>query len=138
MPLTMKLNLITPTKTVLQDEVEEVTLNTEDGEITVLPKHSALVSILRPGQLVAKKDGKSMPLATAGGVVEMRANQLTILADTAEPAEEIDVERAEERAKELARKLADETKLDITTYKTLQRQFEKEQARIGVAKKWRK
>jgi len=135
---TLKLKLVTPVKTIFDEDVEQVHLNTEDGEITVLPNHAPLVSILRPGILTAKQEGKDVPMAVAGGAIEMFGNTLVILADTAEHPDEIDLERAEKKAQKLAQEIASKQTLDITTYKTLQRQLEREQARIGAVKRWRK
>jgi len=135
---TLTFKLVTPVKTVLEEEVEQVTLDTEEGEITVLPYHSPIVSIVRPGELVIKQNGASRGLSIAGGIVEMFGNTLLVLADTAEHANEIELERAEKKATELAQELSSQEHMDITTYNTLQRQLEKEQARVHVAKKWRK
>jgi len=65
-------------------------------------------------------------------------NTLVILADTAEHVEEIDLDRAEKRAQELAEKLKDKEKLDINTYTNLEYMLARDRARIGVSKKWRK
>lgn len=134
----LKIKLVTPEKTIFEDEIDQATLMTENGQITILPNHIPLVSILKPGELIIKKEGKESALAAAGGLIEMFNNTLIILADTAERAEEIDLERAEAKTKELSTKLAAEVRLDITTYKALQRQLEKHQTRVGVAKKWKK
>ncbi len=135
---TLSLKLITPARTVLEEEVEQVTMETEAGQITVLPHHTPLVSILKPGELFTKKDGKEHPLAVAGGVIEMFENTLVILADTAEFADEIDLERAEQRAAELAEQLKEQEQLDITTYNNLSYMLARDHARIAVAKKWRR
>jgi F-type H+-transporting ATPase subunit epsilon len=134
----LKIKLVTPAKTIFEDEIDQATLMTENGQITILPNHIPIVSVLKPGELIIKKDNKETALAVAGGIIEMFSNTLVILADTAEHAEEIDLQRAEEKTKELSAKLATQVNLDITTYKTLQRQLEKHQTRVGVAKKWKK
>ncbi len=134
----LNLKLITPHGTLLDEEINQATMNTEAGEITVLANHTPLVSVLRAGTLLAKKDGKNMPLAVAGGIIQFFKNKLIILTDTAEHASGIDLERAQQKAAKLARELGQKEKMNLTTYKTLQRQLEREQARIGVAKKWRK
>jgi len=134
----LNIKLITPAKTVLEEEVDEVVADTKDGQITILANHTPLVSILKPGELIIRTDKKDKPLAIAGGVIEMFNNTLIILADTAEHAEEIDLERAETRARELVEKLKDKEKLDINTYNNLEYMLERDRARIGVSKKWRK
>ena len=134
----LNLKLITPARTVLQEEVEEVVANTRDGQITVLAHHTPLVTILKPGALIVRANGAERPLAVAGGVLEMFNNTLVILADTAEHAEEIDLERAEKRARELVEQLKEKSKLDITTYSALSYMLERDRARIEVFRRWRK
>ena len=134
----LNIKLITPAKTVLEEEVDEVVADTKDGQITILANHTPLVSILKPGELIIRIDKKDKPLAIAGGVIEMFNNTLVILADTAEHVDDIDLERAEKRARELVEKLKDKEKLDINTYNNLEYMLARDRARIGVSKKWRK
>jgi F-type H+-transporting ATPase subunit epsilon len=131
----IKFKIVTPEKTVYEDTVDQVTLPTQDGEITVLPNHIPLISILTSGELVAKKGGEEIAMAVSGGMIEVRANEITILADTAERAEEIDIKRAEE-ARERAEKLKDEKiRMDETEYAAVAALMERNLARIRVAKK---
>jgi F-type H+-transporting ATPase subunit epsilon len=135
-----KLNfkLITPARVVLEEEVEEVVARTKEGQVTILAHHTPLVSILNPGELIMRSKGKEKPLAVAGGVIEMFNNTLVVLADTAEHVEEINLERAEIRARELAEKLKDKNKLDITTYKALSYTLARDRTRIELVNKWKK
>ncbi len=131
----IKFKIVTPEKTVYEDTVDQVTLPTQDGEITVLPNHIPLISVLTSGELVAKKGGEEIAMAVSGGMIEVQKNEITILADTAERAEEIDIKRAEE-AKQRAEKLKDEKiRSDETDYATAAAILEKNLARIKVARK---
>ncbi|MFH0930262.1 MAG: F0F1 ATP synthase subunit epsilon [Candidatus Moraniibacteriota bacterium] len=131
----IKFKIVTPEKTVYEAEIDQITLPTQDGEITVLPNHISLISVLQAGELVAKKDGEEIAMAVSGGMIEVRKNEITILADTAERAEEIDVKRAEE-ARERAEKLKDEKiRMDETEYAAVAALMERNLARIRVAKK---
>jgi F-type H+-transporting ATPase subunit epsilon len=131
----IKFKIVTPEKTVYEAEINQVTLPTQEGEITVLPGHIPLISVLQAGELVAKVGGEEIAMAVSGGIVEVRKNELVILADTAERAEEIDLKRAEE-ARERAEKLKDERiQADETQYATAAAILEKNLARIRVAKK---
>lgn len=131
----IKFKIVTPERTVYENEIDQITLPTADGEITVLPNHIPLISILIPGELSVKKDGKEIAMAVSGGMIEVRANEMTILADTAERAEEIDLTRAEE-ARKRAEKLKDEKiRMDETEFATAAAIFEKNLARIKVARK---
>ena len=131
----IKFKIVTPEKTVFEEEIDQVTLPTQEGEITVLPNHIPLISVLQAGELVAKKGSEEIAMAVSGGMVEVRRNEITILADTAERAEEIDLARAEE-AKQKAEKLKDERiQTDETQYATAAAILEKNLARIKVARR---
>lgn len=135
---TLRLQLITPVETLFNEDVQQVIVPTTSGQITVLPHHSRLVSILAPGELIVTNGANESALAVSGGMIEMTNNTLTVLADSAEQPSEIDLEKAEERAKELAAELSQEQKMDIASYHLLQRQLEIEQARLSIGRKWRK
>ena len=126
--------IVTPEKLVLQEEVDEVILPTQEGQIAILKDHIPLVSTLRPGELVMKKDGRETPLAVSGGFIEVRDNTVTVLADTAERVEEIDLARAEEGRKRAEALLAEKT-IEHEDYALLQARLEKELARLHVARK---
>lgn len=131
----IKFKIVTPEKTVFEDEVEQATLPVTDGEVTILPNHRSYIASLKAGEVMVRKDGQEINLATAGGFVEFDKNVLIVLADRAERAEEIDLVRAEE-----ARKRAEELKkealsADETEYARIAALIEKETARIRVAKK---
>ena len=90
MMITFKLKLIAPDGVKYESDAEEVTLPTADGQITILPNHMPLIALLKPGGIVIKNGSKSEELATEGGVVEVSANEVKILADTAEEASSLD------------------------------------------------
>ena len=101
---TIKFELVTPERVVLKEEVLQATIPTQSGEITILPDHIPLVSILIPGVIELKKmTGESEVISVSGGFVEVLKNKLVILADTAELAIELDEQRIE---KQLARSKA--------------------------------
>lgn len=81
---------------VLEDDVDEVVAPTSKGQIGILPRHAAMLTILVPGELRLKKGGEETILAVGGGFLEVNNNRVVILADSAERAEEIDLARAEE------------------------------------------
>jgi len=131
--------IITPERVIFEDQVDQVSLPTPDGEITVLPDHIPLVSVLQPGELRCKKGNTEYSLAVSGGFCEVRPdNSLVVLADTAERAEEIDLARAEE-AKARAEKLMTEARHhEDVDYAALAAKLEKEFSRVRVANKYRK
>lgn len=134
----IKFEIATPEKVVLKEEILQVTVPTVEGEITVLPKHSPLVSVLKPGVLELKKmDGSIEIISVSGGFVEVLLNKIIILADTAERAEEIDLERAEEAKKRAEESLKNLRSIDSVEFANLSAMLEKELARTRSAKKWR-
>ncbi|MDP2630806.1 MAG: ATP synthase F1 subunit epsilon [Candidatus Uhrbacteria bacterium] len=132
----MRLNIITPERIVFSEDVDQVTIPTQDGEITVLPHHIPLVGLLKAGELLIKIGASIIPLVVSGGIVQVRADGVTILADTAERVEEIIEERAEEARKRAEQVLA-EKKFDTEEYATIAAKLEKELARLHVARKWK-
>lgn len=128
--------LTTPERTVFEDTVDSLTLPTRMGEITVLPNHIPLVAALVPGEVILRKDRTESLLAVSSGFIEVKpGNEITVLADTAERAEEIDVKRAEE-AKERARKLLEQKeKLNEEAFASAAAALERELARLRVARK---
>lgn len=137
MPLHLKMH--TPERTVYDADVEQITLPTMDGEITILPHHIPLISVLKPGEMRVIKDGAEIPMAVAGGFIEVRPDSsVDILADAAERIEEIDLERAEAarvRAEEYINTKKFETDVE---YAALQAALERAMVRIRLAKKHRR
>lgn len=131
--------IVTPEGIIYEDKVEKVTVPTTSGEITILPRHIPLVSILRAGELTAFKNNHPIHMSVAGGVIEVQGqNKVYILADSAERAEQIDIERAEaarRRAEELMKQKEHQTDVDFAK---LQAMIDREMARIKVAKKYKR
>ncbi|MBI2411128.1 MAG: ATP synthase F1 subunit epsilon [Candidatus Kerfeldbacteria bacterium] len=135
----MQLRLVTPVETLFDHAVKQVVVPTDVGQITVLPHHTYLVSIVAPGELVVTDEaGKTFPVAVAGGVLEVFDNTVLVLADSAEHAEKIDLEAAEAEAAALAKQLEAKETVDMAGYAALQQQLAWHEARIALSKKWRK
>lgn len=99
----MRLDIVTPEKKVYSDEVDQVSLPTPNGEITILPNHIPLVTQVKPGELAIKKNGKISHLVTGTGFVEITGQTISVMTDLAENFEGIDekaVEEAKKRAEE--------------------------------------
>lgn len=101
MEKSLQLEIVTPDKLVLSEPVDYVGAPGQQGEFGVLPNHIPFLSALSVGNLYYKKDGKTKYVFVAGGFADVSSNKVTILAEAAEKAEEIDVERAR-KAKERA------------------------------------
>ena len=96
---TMKLEIVTAERLVYSDEVDVLVAPGIDGELGILPHHAPLLTVLKPGELRLVKDGEDTYMAVSGGFMEGIGNKVTILADTAEREDEIDLQRAEEALK---------------------------------------
>jgi F-type H+-transporting ATPase subunit epsilon len=97
------LEIITPTKVVLSEEVDEITIPTVNGEISILPNHIDLLTKIKPGEMIIHRNGKIELFAITGGFLEISNNKVSILADHAIRADDIEIAKAEQ-AKERAEK----------------------------------
>jgi len=134
MAIKLKFEIITPERVVLKDEVDQITIPTAEGEITILPNHIPLIAVLRPGEIVAKKDKEEIAMSCSGGFIEVTGDKVRILADTAEKAEEL-VEEEIEKARERAQKILEEKHVDAEKYADAAAAMERELARLKVARK---
>lgn len=138
MAKTLHFNIATPERVVFSaSSVESITLPTELGEITILPDHLPLVASLVPGELRVKVGGQDIAMAVSGGFIEVKPEQVTVLADTAERAEEIDETRAEEARQRAHELMSKERAAESTDYVALAAKLEKELARLRVVRKHR-
>ncbi len=131
----IKFKIVTPERVVYENEVDEATIPTTEGQITVLPHHIPLMSLLSAGELTLKKDGQEIPMAVSSGFIQVNNNEIIILADTAERAEEIDEARANE-AKIRAQNLLKEAKnTEDVNYTALVAKMEREVARLNISRR---
>lgn len=135
---TIKFEIATPERVVFQKDIRQVTVPTTSGEITVLPDHIPLISVLKPGVLEIVSGEKDLEIiSVSGGFIEVLKDKIVILADTAERAAELDEARIEEarlRAEERKKEAAD---LDEVQFAKISVQLEKEMARLKAITKWR-
>jgi F-type H+-transporting ATPase subunit epsilon len=92
----LKFEIVTAERVVYSDDVDVVIAPGIEGQLGILPSHAPLLTMLQPGELVVRKEGEETAMFVSGGFLEVMQNRVTILADVAERAEEIDVARAEE------------------------------------------
>ena len=109
--MNLLLEIITPEKVIYKDEVQEVIVPTVNGEIAILPNHINLLTQVSPGELIVKKGANSQHLAITGGFLEVQSNKISILAEYAVKAQDIEVARAME-AKKRAEKVMSEKSTD--------------------------
>src|SRR6202162_3345534 len=108
LPDSIELIIVTPERQLLRERVVETTLPGADGQLGVLPGHAPLITELGIGELSyrSKNSGESGPIAIISGFAEVLGDRVTVLAETAERPEEIDVARAEEAKKRDEERLA--------------------------------
>jgi F-type H+-transporting ATPase subunit epsilon len=131
----LHLDIVTAERLVYSDDVDLVVAPGSLGELGILPGHAALVTTLQPGPLWARKNAEEVTLAISGGFLEVRDNRVLVLADTAERAEEIDLERAR-AAEERARRLLTE-KQPTTDLARAEAALRRSQVRLKVARRRR-
>lgn len=111
--LTVALEIVSPERVILEQEVRMVTLQGGYGELGILPRHMALATAVKPCLVRLKlDDGREDVVPVSGGFVEVLPDKITLLADTAEFPDYIDVERAE-KAKERAERRLGQSTYDV-------------------------
>jgi len=131
----LQLTITTPSATLYEDVVDQITLTTISGEITVLPKHVPLISPLKTGHVMVKKDGKETYFAIDGGLLEVRHDHsVVVLSDRSEHADSIDIERAQ-LAMEKAQEYMKQPTEVVMNHSELQKILAKEQNRVNIAKR---
>jgi F-type H+-transporting ATPase subunit epsilon len=108
LPDSIELIIVTPERQLLRETVVEATLPGAEGQLGVLPGHAPLITELGIGELSyqAKDSSGSVPVAVISGFAEVLGDRVTVLAETAERPEEIDISRAEEAKKRAEQRLA--------------------------------
>jgi F-type H+-transporting ATPase subunit epsilon len=102
---TVKVNVVTPDGPVYEADVEMVSARAQSGELGILPGHIPMVAPLQVGAVRLKNGSNTELVAVSGGFLEVRPDQVTILAQAAEAAEDIDVQRASEAKKRAEERL---------------------------------
>lgn len=92
----LSLEIVTAERLVYSADVDVVVAPGIDGQLGILPQHAPLMTMLQPGELMVRQDGEELSIFVSGGFLEVQSDKVTVLADTAERAEEIDIARAEE------------------------------------------
>ena len=130
----LKLDIVTAERIVYSEDVDVVIAPGIEGQLGILPHHAPLMTTLQAGELVVRKGGDEDSLAISGGFLEVRPDRVIILADTAERAEEIDLERAAAAKQRAEQRLVDKRTpgLDATRCEAA---LQRAMARLTVAEK---
>lgn len=138
----LKLKIITPERLILEEMVDQVSLPTTEGEITIMPSHIPLISGLASGDVVAFVGGEHVPMAVVGGFIEIKPNmegvtEVAVLADFAEHVSELTEEKIEQsktRALELKKEMENKEHVDFEHFEA---ELERSLTRVKIADKWR-
>ncbi|CAM3606886.1 F0F1 ATP synthase subunit epsilon [Bacillus sp. ISL-47] len=131
---TIKVSVVTPDGPVYESDVEMVSTKAQSGELGILPGHIPMVAPLQIGAVRLKNGGKTDFVAVSGGFLEVRPEQVTILAQSAEQADEIDVERAV-RAKQRAEERLNEQKRENIDFRRAELALRRAINRIEVSER---
>ncbi len=101
--MSIQLEIVTPERLAYSDTVDAVVLPGSEGELGVLPHHAPLVSMLGVGELRIRKGGQEESFAIVGGFLQVRPDKVVVMAETADMASEIDLEKAQEARREAER-----------------------------------
>lgn len=134
--MSLHLEVITPEKVIYESEADEIVAPTVNGQIGILPNHIGLLTKIIPGELIIRKGNNQYLLAITGGFLEVNNNNVSILADYAIKAEDVEIARAQE-AQKRAEKLMQEKTTD-KDFKVAQAELIKAVLELRVANKIKK
>jgi F-type H+-transporting ATPase subunit epsilon len=129
---TFQVEIVTPEKLVVKDVAEELQMPGKNGYLGILPGHAPLITELGVGEITYREGGKDHHLAVAWGFAEVLPDKVTILAEVAERADEIDVARAKE-AKQRAEERLHSANPEVD-FNRAQEALERAETRLHVAK----
>jgi F-type H+-transporting ATPase subunit epsilon len=133
MPLLLE--IVTPERLAYSDTVDAVNLPGIEGELGVLPHHAPLVSMLGLGELRIRKGGVEESFAIVGGFLQVRPDRVVVMAETADMASEIDLERAQEARREAERALEGTVQADAVDLAAARAALQHALLRIRVAER---
>ncbi len=129
----LRLEIVTPEKRVLDTDVDSVSVPTASGEVGILPSHAPLVSAIKPGILSYTVKGATDKLAVSGGFLEVNANKVAVLADSAETADEIDIDAARTTRDEAEKAFAAAASLSLVETEAVREQLDAANVRLQLA-----
>jgi F-type H+-transporting ATPase subunit epsilon len=133
MPLLLE--IVTPERLAYSDTVDAVNLPGIEGELGVLPHHAPLVSMLGVGELRIRKGGAEESFAIVGGFLQVRPDKVVVMAETADMASEIDLEKAQQARREAERALEGAVQTDAVDLSAARAALQHALLRIRVAER---
>lgn len=133
----LHLQLVTPERKTFDDQIDQVTIPTSQGNITILPNHMTLVTQIEPGELIVKQGSKETNIASGYGFAQITGQQVSVLTDLAEEVSEISEKEAEEARKRAVEALADKERLSSEEYASVAAALEKSLVRLRIKRRHR-
>ncbi len=128
-------DIVTQERSVFSGVVDYVSLPGSEGRMGILPNHSATLTALSFGEVMVRREGIEEYFAVGGGYAEIQPDKVVVLADSAEQAEEIDLERAEEARARAAKAMAEGVPEDPARYAQIEAALRRAQIRIDVSRR---
>lgn len=133
--MTIRCEIVTQEEEIYSEDVDAVNLPGIEGRMGILPNHSPLLTVLDFGEVIIRRAGEEEFFAIGGGVAEVQPDKVIILADSADHAEAIDLERAE-RARQSALKAMEEgVQEDPETYRMIEASLRRANLRLDISRK---
>jgi F-type H+-transporting ATPase subunit epsilon len=126
----MKIDIVTPEKKVFEGDIQSLMAPGIEGEFGVLPGHAPFATILAPGVVDIKpKEGEHELMAVSGGYIEVSGDKVILLVETADRAEEVDIEKIKKRKEEKEKLLSSKSSKDVD-FDRIQSELLREMARL--------
>jgi len=110
----IRIDIVTAERLVFSGDADLVVVPGVDGEMAILPHHASLMTMIQPGEVRIKMGTEEYYLAVSGGFLEVKPERITILADAAERADEIDIARAEAAKRRAEERLTSRTAAEVS------------------------
>ena len=133
----IRCEIVSQDRIVYQGDADIVVLPGTDGEMGILPHHAPLLTTLKYGIIKVRLQGQETIFTIAGGIAEVQPDILTVLADSAENVEEIDIQRAEAARKRAEESLAKGTPADSDAYLKMEAALRKSNLRLDAVRRYR-
>jgi F-type H+-transporting ATPase subunit epsilon len=139
MGLSMHCDIVTQERSVFSGEVQYVSLPGSEGRMGILPNHSSMLTTLGFGEVVVRNvEGNEEYFAIGGGFAEVQPEKIVVLADSAEQADEIDIDRAQQARDRAEKYMAEGVPEDPERYAQIRASLQRAQIRIDVARRRRR
>ena len=132
----IRVDIVTAERLVFSEDADIVIVPGVEGEMGILPHHAPIMTMLKPGEVLVRKGNAEYYLAVSGGFLEVKPDHITILADAAERADEIDIARAEAAKRRAEESLTGRTATEIDSA-SAEASLRRALARLKVAERRR-